>query len=654
MSWMQRLYETYETVRQQKDKFAGQLLPAPPAHVEQQAHIEITIDGHGNFKRAEVLNKETTLIPATEASAGRTSGGEPHPLCDKLQYVAGDYQVYGGISSSYFDDFKSGAETKAGYLSLISAWEAYYPHPMLCAVKNYVSKREVIKDLVAAKILFVDEKGRLLTLSEGDDTPPIFKVLQKKKDKETKENVYDIGAAFVRWKVSIPGTAEDRVWKSEELINSWTDFTLSRQTNKSLCFISGKESAYAVNHPARIRHAADKAKLISSNDKDGLTFRGRFVNPEECCTVSYEVTQKAHAALRWLIERQSFRSDTQVIVAWAVNAVPIPQIVEGTDELLGPVSPEQLNQTEAQGKNSEDIGQEYALKLKKKIAGYKALLKERDDIVVMSLDSATPGRMAVTYYREIKGSEFLARVEDYHSRYAWPQFFGKERQFIGAPSIDEIAKRAYASKISAELLKSTVSRLLPTIVDGAPMPRDLIISLCRRAASPMSMEKWEYERILGMACALYSGTHKERGYQMSLEENRNTRDYLFGRLLAVADYLEDKALAVAGETRETSAMKLMQIFSERPASTWLQIEKNLNPYMGRLRSRRPKQLHYLRGLLDKIPAQFQEGDFENDSRLSPEFLLGYHCQRGDLYKKKEASDTEDTNTENKNTQEADK
>ena len=107
------------------------------------------------------------------------------------------------------------------------------------------------------------------------------------------------------------------------------------------------------------------------------------------------MTQKAHAALRWLIERQSFRSDTQVIVAWAVNAVPIPQIVEGTDELLGPVSPEQLNQTEAQGKNSEDIGQEYALKLKKKIAGYKALLKERDDIVVMSLDSATPGRMAV-------------------------------------------------------------------------------------------------------------------------------------------------------------------------------------------------------------------------------------------------------------------
>ena len=170
----------------------------------------------------------------------------------------------------------------------------------------------------------------------------------------------------------------------------------------------------------------------------------------------------------------------------------------------------------------------------------------------------------------------------------------------------------------------------------------------------MSMEKWEYERILGMACALYSGTHKERGYQMSLEENRNTRDYLFGRLLAVADYLEDKALAVAGETRETSAMKLMQIFSERPASAWLQIEKNLNPYMGRLRSRRPKQLHYIRGLLDKIPAQFQEGDFENDSRLSPEFLLGYHCQRGDLYKKKEASDTEDTKNENKNTQEADK
>ncbi len=138
MSWMQRLEEPYENAYKRRTYCTT--LPVPPAHVEQQAHIEVVLDGGGNFLSAEVVNKEATLIPATEASAGRTSGGEPHPLCDKIQYVAGDYKDHGGISNAYFDDFKSGSEIKAGYLSLLNAWNDFNELQMMKAVIKYTAK----------------------------------------------------------------------------------------------------------------------------------------------------------------------------------------------------------------------------------------------------------------------------------------------------------------------------------------------------------------------------------------------------------------------------------------------------------------------------------------------------------------------------------
>ncbi|MEG1825328.1 MAG: type I-C CRISPR-associated protein Cas8c/Csd1 [Cloacibacillus sp.] len=644
MSWMQRLEETYENAYKRRENFNS--LPVPPAHVEQQAHIEVVLDGEGNFLTASVVNKEATLIPATEASAGRTSGGEPHPLCDKIQYTAGDYKAHGGISNAYFDDFKSGNETKAGYLSLLSAWNDFYDHPMLKAIYKYVTKRCLIADLVASKVLFLDEKGNLLTEWNGKETPSIFKILTKKKDKSG-ESVYDQGGALVRWCVQIPGRLEDKVWECAELAESWIRFNGSRQSESSLCYISGEEKPYAVNHPARLRYSGDKAKLISANDLNGYTFRGRFVSPEEACTVGYDVTQKAHSALRWLIEQQGFKNDSQVIVAWAVSNAKIPPLCESSDDLFLDSLDESEETENLSGNNIEDIGASYAKRLNKKLAGYKKELKDRDDIVVMALDSATPGRMAITYYQEIKGSDFLARVEDYHKKYAWRQHFGKDKEFIGAPSIYDIAQLAFAGKTAPLLLKATVSRLLPVISEGRAFPLDLLLAVCRRTAQPQSMERWEFEKILGVACGLYSGCHPERRYKMALEEDRTTRDYLYGRLLAVADKLEGRALHIAGESRDTSAMKLMARFAEKPSETWRQIEINLLPYCSRLQAKAEKELPAFNIQMDKIYSAFRPGEFEDNSPLSSEFLLGFHCQRYELWNNQKSNETPNVASETK-------
>lgn len=103
MSWVQKLYETYERCAGREPEGFEPLMPI--CHSTQQAQIEIVLDGSGGFKRASVIEKAqgTTLIPCTESSAGR-AGSKPvnHPLCDKLQYVAKDFVVFGGEVTSGF------------------------------------------------------------------------------------------------------------------------------------------------------------------------------------------------------------------------------------------------------------------------------------------------------------------------------------------------------------------------------------------------------------------------------------------------------------------------------------------------------------------------------------------------------------------------
>ena len=166
MSWMAKLYQTYE-VGLGLDLPDGATL-MPVSHTMQNAHINIVIDIEGRFKRAAVLEKTKIVLPATEKAAGRTSGEAPYPLADKIQYVAKDYPDFGGRKKSYF----------SGYKQQLDDWcNSEFYHPKIAAIKNYISKGTVVADLISAKILYVDENRNLLADWVGDEKPLIFRVL---------------------------------------------------------------------------------------------------------------------------------------------------------------------------------------------------------------------------------------------------------------------------------------------------------------------------------------------------------------------------------------------------------------------------------------------------------------------------------------------
>jgi CRISPR-associated protein Csd1 len=640
MSWIEKLYKTYE--HNTSSIGSGEIPLLPVCHSTQNAQVTIVIDGYGNFLRASVVPKTEarTIIPATEESAGRTSGVVAHPLCDKLQYVAADYVRFGGE--------KEPGHTK--YLSLLKEWvESCNPPLKLRAILNYVCKGHVVTDLVNTKVLHckTPEDGRddrkLLNKWDVDkDAPEIFRLLGGGVDSKGKNKPWQADA-FIRWIVEEPGKPDAAVWDDQLLWQSWQVYYGGRKPLKGLCLVTGSNVSLADQHPAKIRNDGDKAKLISSNDTSGFTFRGRFTSADEACGVGFEVTQKAHSALRWLIARQGRRDGDQAICAWAVSGVDVPDPLADTLAMLFKGQQENVSQ------ETEYTAQEIGVALSKLAAGYSAKLSSTEEVVVMGLDSATPGRMAISFYRELTGSEFLDRVMAWHQGCTWRQNFGKDKVFVGAPSPRDIAESAYGRRLDDKHRKATVERLLPCIIDGMPIPRDLVESCVRRASNRQGLEHWEWEKLLGIACALFNQHHKERKYAMALERDRTTRDYLYGRLLALAEHLEHRALYVAGENRETNAAKLMQRFAERPHSTWLTIETSLTPYKVRLRSKRSGFLHVTETEMDEVVNLFKTDDFISDHRLTGEFLLGYHCQRATLQAKPESNDsTESENSVSRN------
>ena len=195
MTWIQQLYETYNNCQSVVGVEVENEVPLLPiCHTTQKAQVEIVIDGSSNFKRARVIPKDEarTIIPCTEESAGRTSGEAPHPLCDKLQYVAIDYSRFVTDKKFY----------SASYISNLENWcSSQFSAPKIEAVLKYVKKGSVIKNLIDQQILIIDNDDKLLTKWEKkkeSEVPKIFEVLASQND------------AFIRWVVEIPGIMESR------------------------------------------------------------------------------------------------------------------------------------------------------------------------------------------------------------------------------------------------------------------------------------------------------------------------------------------------------------------------------------------------------------------------------------------------------------
>ena len=616
-------------------------------------------DGNGKLK------SQVTTIPATNDSATRTSSPVAHPLADKLQYVAKDFFIKSKNKKDVFDLFEK---------TLTDWCQSPFSHPKAQAVLRYTQKGTLTQDLINAGIILADETGNILYVKNASDYPDSILALLVKNVGE-----FDQGSAFVAWEVINADIAQGDIttWKDDSLFTAWQNYYASFDSKEGFCHVTGEHKTLASKHPNRVLKSASNAKLISANDMSGFTFLGRFTDDDksiakqgyQAVNISAEVTEKAHAALAWLLTSQGHEESGQAMVAWAIDGSKIPQpykpivpqaMIEDawsdfdSEEFADIDDSDEIEEQSSKLHHHKDIGSQFAHNLKKTMQGYRQKLTDNDQISVISLDSATPGRMAVTYYYEAMPDDYLTAIADWYDNFAWYAFYfdketNQKRMTIQAPTPYQIAVSAYGSRVSDAVKKQVVSQVLPVIVEGhyRQIPKTLMDLCVKHACNPLGLENWEWEQNLSVACSLYRGYYnrlkndKKRSYTVALQENYTSRDYLYGRLLAIAEDIESLALYVAGENRVTTAQRYMQQFANRPFSTWRNIELSLDPYMKRLKNNRPDYLFNKQNLLNDVMSKFDINDFNNNTPLSGEFLLGYHCQKMAFYLAKQTKKTDE-------------
>ncbi len=650
MSWIEKCYETYETCldevgiqKYQSEDSKRALVPLlPVAHTTQQVNIEVELDRSGNFENAHLLtNKsdQTTIIPCTEESSARTSGVVPHPLVDKLQYIAADYESFGGSKKAAWPQ----------YHEQLSAWCASpYGHELVRVVLQYLEKGCLIADLVKKRILFMDEHGKLPTKWTGakDAKPEILDTLTGGDQTES----------FVRFRVGNVDLSRD-----SSVRESFIRYYETCQNRVDVCTVQGRRMAVSALSPYKIRNPGDRAKLISGNDSTNFTYRGRFANTDQALSIGYETTQKAHSALRWLISRQGCNTGDQTVLVWSTDKNFRMNLIADSVSFCSDSDLTSQAAFLGQTKTSPSTEKEFAKRFNDAVRGYGKQLTENTAAMVMILDSATPGRMSIRYYREIQGSQLLANVNDWHQTFVWRMEYrsipdstavpGKKQKyknitFVGAPSPIDIAKAAYGEGVDTKLVQQTIERLVPCIAEKKCFPRDLMLSAVHRATAGISLEPWEYRKTCSIACALIRGYYhrnKKEDFPMGVDENIQDRSYLFGRILACAEQIERRAQSQSDDKRPTNAERLRVVFVQRPAKTTELLQERLTPYLNRIHANGiayNSRYELMLNLLDRLGTEGY-----TNKPLSELYLLGYASQMMDFRRENVAYNENSENAE---------
>jgi len=132
---------------------------------------------------------------------------------------------------------------------------------------------------------------------------------------------------------------------------------------------------------------------------------------------------------------------------------------------------------------------------------------------------------------------------------------------------------------------------------------------------------------------------------VAVNEERTDRNYLFGRLLAVADVIKGRAMSGSDDKRPTNASRYMNAFSMRPVSTWKTIQLAINPYQQKLTQ---KNQSNCQKDIDDIIIKFEEGEFSN-KELNGQFILGYSSQRNKMFTSTKKNNKDNGGENNDNT-----
>ncbi|MCD7829187.1 MAG: type I-C CRISPR-associated protein Cas8c/Csd1 [Clostridiales bacterium] len=646
MGWMQKLCEAYD-VGIVSDQ-SGEKTPLVPVGFVRKSvkyHIVLTMDGHfvsadePKEKRNENDKKgqpPILEIPSTPQAESRTgSNGAPYPLTEGLNYLVYEDEGNRGRFDAYMEQLKAWCEQ---------------PDAPAClqAVYAYLDRHTLLSDL---------------------NTQPNLKV-NYYKDPETRQGEGADRKAMVCFSVQSQDMTSDDLWQRDDVKESWSRYYMKHLPGEEkLCYVEGKVLPATTNYPK----VQGNAKLISAKDAAyRFQYKGRFVEDHSAACISTSAMIRAHNALAWLTARQGINKYGMTWVVWNTNGAVMRPATEGNALPVGEEEEEEEYEDGA-GKPTIDTLDGYAKAVNLAALGYKSVLDGFADgfdadrvncVEILGLEAATDGRMSVTYYQECPGNDYVERLADWYRHCCWWGYNRKRKVTeITTPASQEIAEAVMGAdavslakqdlrcdKSQTKLMRQLMSQLMMCIVDRQPLSLSMVNSAFYRCCNPLSFTngreaKWDryaWTRSVNTACAMISCFQKrgsEEVFPPELQTASRNRDYLYGRLLAVADRMEEEVLNLKANL-PTNAVRLTQRFAQRPFETWQMIHEKLIPVF---QTAGEDAKRY------QIVFEEIEGLFLDEERMSPkplhkEFLQGYSSQRQAWFTKRDKDENEPKET----------
>lgn len=326
MSWMQKLYRTYEYVQEQGLDDENLALPF---HMSKAVHLKVILNDKAELVGAELIKKQLPIQITEDSSKRSGSTIAPYALHDGLQYIAKTAEKYLTIEhlneiakkkapqkgGKKWQEFLAGTDEDKqkfankekekykkcfeSYESQLSGWAKFGNLQEIEIVLQYIQKGSLIEDLLDKEIFSFKDN----ILLSGKDNP------------------FDL---TIVWAVKMPNDLHSDLWNKPCIQNWWIEYQeslIQKGRHKSLCCITG-DLDYPTEAYPKIN---GNAKLVSADGgSTGFTFRGRFYGDKDngakselgsqAVILGKNASHKAFSTLKWLINRQGIRNGKQVIL----------------------------------------------------------------------------------------------------------------------------------------------------------------------------------------------------------------------------------------------------------------------------------------------------------------------------------------------------
>lgn len=131
-----------------------------------------------------------------------------------------------------------------------------------------------------------------------------------------------------------------------------------------------------------------------------------------------------------------------------------------------------------------------------------------------------------------------------------------------------------------------------------------------------------------------------------LKKDEQTRDYLYGRLLAIYEKVEMDAMTTTGRnedgskdrsgfSRITNVEKVWAAFFQTPERILGMLHMKMRPYLDKLKSNRAGSYSYYNGLISEIQTDIRDAEsylVNKNKALNEDAVFGYYAQNKELYK----------------------